>query len=48
MAAFDLKEDFFDIYDEHPSSREEAETAFSAWCRGIPYDKVSDPLRALA
>ena len=25
MTAYDLKEDFFDIYDEHPLSREDAE-----------------------
>ena len=30
MTAYDLKEDFFGIYDDHPSSREEAEAAFDA------------------
>lgn len=28
MTAYDLKEDFFDIYDEHPLSREDAEDDF--------------------
>ena len=36
MTAYDLKEDFFGIYDDHPSSREEAEAAFDAWIREIP------------
>ena len=30
MRAYDMKEDFFDIYDEHPSSKEDAEAAFEA------------------
>ena len=48
MAAYDLKEDFFGIYDDHPSSREEAEAAFDAWVREIPDGRELDPFRALA
>lgn len=36
MTACDLKEDFFDIYDEHPLSREDAEDAFDAWKASHP------------
>ena len=48
MTAYDLKEDFFGIYDDHPSSREEAEAAFDAWIREIPDGREFDPFRALA
>ena len=48
MTAYDLKEDFFDIYDEHPTSRDDAEDAFNEWRGSIPEDKVFDPFRALA
>lgn len=48
MTAYDLKEDFFDIYDEHPISRDDAEDAFNEWRGSIPEDKVFDPFRALA
>ena len=48
MAAYDLKEDFFDIYDDHPSSREEAEGAFDAWRASIPQEAPFEPFRALA
>ena len=48
MTAYDLKEDFFDIYDEHPLSREDAEDAFDAWKASIPDDKAYDPFRGLA
>ena len=47
MTAYDLKEDFFGIYDDHPSSREEAEAAFDAWIREIPDGREFDPFRAL-
>lgn len=47
MTAYDLKEDFFDIYDEHPLSREDAEDAFDAWKASIPDDKAYDPFRGL-
>lgn len=48
MMAYDLKEDFFDIYDEHPNSRDDAEEAFDSWCKSIPEDKAFDPFRTLA
>lgn len=48
MTAYDLKEDFFGIYDDHPSSREEAEAAFDAWIREIPDGREFYPFRALA
>lgn len=48
MTAYDLKEDFFDIYDEHPISRDDAEDAFNEWRGSIPEDKVFEPFRALA
>lgn len=48
MTAYDFKEDFFDIYDEHPFSREDAEEAFDAWKASIPEDKAYEPFRGLA
>lgn len=48
MTACDLKEGFFDIYDEHPLSREDAERAYDAWKASIPEEKAYDPFRALA
>ena len=48
MAAYDLKEDFFDIYDEHPSSRDDAEAAFDGWRASIPDAASFDPFRVLA
>lgn len=48
MAAYDLKEDFFDIYDAHPNSREEAEGAFDSWAAAIPEDDAFEPFRKLA
>lgn len=48
MTAYDLKEDFFDIYDENPASREGAEAAFDAWSASIPEDAAFEPFRALA
>lgn len=48
IAAYDLKEDFFDVYDEHPSSRESAEEAFGKWERSIPEGPLFDPFRDLA
>lgn len=48
MAAYDLKEDFFDIYDEHPNSREDAEEAFDAWRASIPDGEAFEPFRALS
>ena len=49
MTAYDLKEDFFGIYDDHPSSREEAEAAFEAWTRlDSGWTAAFEPFRALA
>lgn len=48
MRAYDLKEDFFDIYDDRNPSREAAEEAFDAWKASIPAEQAFDPFRALA
>lgn len=48
MTAYDLKEDFFDIYDESPASREDAEAAFDAWSASILKDEAFEPFRVLA
>ena len=48
MAAYDLKEDFFGIYDENPMSKEAAEAAFDAWKASVPDDAEFDPFRSLA
>lgn len=45
--AFDLKEDFFNIYDENPESKENAQKAFDDWERSIPDDEVFDKFREL-
>lgn len=46
--AYDLKEDFFNIYDENRSSVDNAKEAFAAWERSIPADKLFEPFRELA
>ena len=46
--AFDLKEDFFDIYDENIASKENAQAAFTAWEASIPEDSLYDKFRDLA
>ena len=46
--AYDLKEDFFNIYDEHPNSKEEAQQAFAEWENSIPDDELYDKFRELA
>ncbi|MBQ6517219.1 MAG: transposase [Anaerolineaceae bacterium] len=33
---YDLKEDFFDIYDENKTSKENAKKAFTDWEKSIP------------
>ena len=48
MTAYDLKEGFFDIYDENPASREDAEASLDAWSASIPEDAAFEPFRALA
>lgn len=45
---YDLKEDFFNIYDEHPNSKEEAQQAFEEWENSIPEDELYDKFRELA
>lgn len=46
--AFDLKEDFFDIWDENPQSKDNAMKAFDEWERSIPEDKRYDSFHTLA
>lgn len=46
--AFDLKEDFFNIYDKNPSSKDNAQKAFKEWENSIPKDKLYDKFRELA
>ena len=46
--AFDLKEDFFDIYDNNPSSKENAQKDFEKWEESIPEDALYDKFRELA
>ena len=46
--AFDLKEDFFDIYDENKDSKDKAEQAFAKWEKSIPDDEIFDKFRTLA
>lgn len=48
MAEYDLKEDFFGIYDEHPSLCEEADAVFDAWRRVIPDGKMFGSFRTIA
>ncbi len=46
--AFDLKEDFFNIYDNNPSSKDNAKKAFAEWEQSIPIDSLYDKFRELA
>lgn len=46
--AFDLKEDFFDIYDENKTSKDNALQAFEDWEKSIPKDEIYEPFRELA
>lgn len=46
--AFDLKEDFFNIYDNNRTSKDNAQRAFSDWEASIPEDEIYEPFRALA
>ena len=46
--AFDLKEDFFGIYDNNPSSKENAQKDFAEWEESIPEDALYDKFRELA
>lgn len=47
MAAYDLKEDFFDVYDANPASRDAAEAAYDAWKASAPEASGFEPFRAL-
>lgn len=46
--AFDLKEDFFNIYDENPYSKENAQNAFKKWEESISEDSIYNSFRKLA
>lgn len=46
--AYDLKEDFFDIYDNNKESRDNAIAAFKAWELSIPPEPVFDKFREVA
>lgn len=46
--AYDLKEDFFDIYDNNPTSKDNAIQAFLDWETAIPDDEIYDKFRVLA
>lgn len=46
--AFDLKEEFFNIWDNNPASKENAGKAFAQWERSIPKDGLFDCFRDLA
>lgn len=46
--AFDLKEDFFNIYDENKTSKEAAQKAFEEWEKSIPPDELYEKFRELA
>lgn len=46
--AYDLKEDFFNIYDDNPSSKDNAMKAFEEWEKTIPEDEIYEPFRELA
>lgn len=46
--AFDLKEDFFDIWDNNPASKDNAMKAFDQWEQSIPKDGLFDCFRDLA
>ena len=46
--AFDLKEDFFNIWDENLESIDNAKKAFRKWEVSIPKDKIFDDFRSLA
>jgi len=46
--AYDLKEDFFNIYDDNKESKENAQKAFAEWEKSIPKDEIYDKFRELA
>ncbi len=46
--AYDLKEDFFDIYDNNMESKENAQKAFNEWEKAIPDDPLFMKFKELA
>ena len=46
--AYDLKEDFFNIYDENLASKDKAIEAFKRWEKSIPKDALYDKFRDVA
>ncbi len=48
MKAFDLKEDFFNIYDDNPTSKTNAQEAFKKWEATIPNEDTFEPFREVA
>lgn len=46
--AFDLKEDFFGIWDNNPASKINAQRNFAEWEKQIPEDPIFDSFRDLA
>lgn len=46
--AYDLKEDFFDIYDNNKESRDNAIAAFRSWELSIPSEPIFDKFREVA
>ena len=46
--AYDLKEDFFNIYDENLASKDKAIEAFKKWEKSIPEDTLYDKFREVA
>lgn len=46
--AFDLKEDFFSIYDDNPYSADNAKETFRKWEESIPSDDIYEDFRGLA
>jgi len=46
--AYDLKEDFFCIYDDNLSSKDNAQRAFAEWEQSIPADSMFDKFREVA
>ena len=48
MQAYDLKEEFFEIYDENPTSKENAQKAFAEWEKKVPDDELFHKFKELA
>ena len=46
--AYDLKEDFFNIYDDNKASKDNAIAAFEAWEQSIPIEPIFDKFREVA